>query len=150
RPASVNSTSMRRYWRKWAGVRSSWKAACSSTNVRPCLRSGRTPACVGRTSMDQTQTEKNLSLLQRRLRVAQGQERGDLLLTGGQVVNVFTQRVELVNVVIADGWIAGVGPYDWQARQRIDLTGRAVMPGFIDSHMHLESTLLTPAELARL
>jgi adenine deaminase len=95
-------------------------------------------------------TDSNLSLLQRRLRVAQGREPGDLLLTGGQVVNVFTRRVEPANVVIADGWIAGVGPYDWPARQTIDLAGRVVMPGFIDSHMHLESTLLTPAELARL
>jgi adenine deaminase len=100
--------------------------------------------------MNQPPTDKNLSLLQRRLRVAQGQEPGDLLLTGGQVVNVFTRRVEPANVVIADGWIAGVGPYDWQAHQTIALAGRAVMPGFIDSHMHLESTLLTPAELARL
>jgi adenine deaminase len=100
--------------------------------------------------MNQLQTEKDLSLLQRRLRVAQGQEPGDLVLTGGRLVNVFTQRVEPANVIIADGWIAGVGPYDWQAQQTIDLAGRAVMPGFIDSHMHLESTLLTPAELARL
>jgi adenine deaminase len=63
---------------------------------------------------------------------------------------VFTQRVEPANVVIADGWIAGVGLYDWTAHQTIALGGRAVMPGFIDSHIHLESTLLTPAELAKL
>ena len=100
--------------------------------------------------MNQHLHEKHLAILQRRLRVAQGHEPGDLLLTGGQVVNVFTQRIEPANVVIADGWIAGVGPYDWKARQTIALAGRTVMPGFIDSHMHLESTLLTPAELARL
>ncbi len=88
--------------------------------------------------------------LRRRVRVARGQERGDLLLTGGQVVNVFTLRVEPANVVIADGWIAGVGPYDWQATQRIDLDGQAVLPSLIDAHMHVESTLLIPAELARL
>jgi adenine deaminase len=88
--------------------------------------------------------------LRRRLRVARSQEPGDLLLTGGQVVNVFTERLEPGNIVIADGWIAGVGNFAWQARQTIDLGGRAVTPGFIDSHMHLESTLLTPAELSRL
>ena len=88
--------------------------------------------------------------LKRRLRVARGQEPGDLLLTGGQVVNVFTGTVEPGNIVIADGWIAGVGNFAWQACQTIDLGGRAVTPGFIDSHMHLESTLLTPAELARM
>jgi adenine deaminase len=91
-----------------------------------------------------------LSVLQRRIRVAQGKEPGDLLLTGARVVNVFTERLETANVVLADGWIAGVGPYDWPAERTLDLAGRCVLPGFIDSHMHLESTLLTPAELARL
>jgi adenine deaminase len=91
-----------------------------------------------------------LPVLQRRLRVAQGREAGDLLLTGGQVVNVFTQRLEAVNVVVVDGWIAGVGPYEWSAHQTLALAGRCLVPGFIDSHMHLESTLLTPAELGRL
>jgi adenine deaminase len=91
----------------------------------------------------------DLALLRRRIRVARGQEPGDLLLKGGRVVNVFTRRTEAANVVVADGWIAGVGPHDWPARTVIDLAGRTVVPGFIDSHMHLESTLLTPVELAR-
>jgi len=89
-------------------------------------------------------------ILKRRLRVAQGREAGDLLLTGAHVINVFTQRIELANVIIADGWIAGVGPYGWQAAQTISLVGKTILPGFLDSHIHLESTLLTPAELARL
>jgi adenine deaminase len=97
-----------------------------------------------------TSLDVGLEGLQRRIRVARGQEPGDLVLTGGQVVNVFTCRVQPANVVVADGWIAGVGPYDWQARQTIPLSGQAVLPGLIDSHMHLESTLLAPAELARL
>jgi adenine deaminase len=88
--------------------------------------------------------------LQRRLRVARGQEAGDLLLSGGQVVNVFNQRVEPANVIIADGWIAGVGPYEWPARQTVGVQGKAIAPGFIDCHSHLESTLLTPAALSRL
>src|SRR5439155_5261135 len=79
-----------------------------------------------------------------------GQEPGDLLLTGGQVVNVFTGRIEPADVVVADGWIAGVGPFAWTARETTPLNGQFVIPGLIDSHMHLESTLLTPAELARL
>jgi adenine deaminase len=101
-------------------------------------------------SQDRADRSEDLSAWQRRLRVALGQEPGDLVLTGGQVVNVFTQRVEPANVVLADGWIAGVGPYDWPARQRLALGGRAILPGLIDAHMHLESTLLTPAEFARL
>lgn len=88
--------------------------------------------------------------LQRRIRVALGQEAGDVVLSGGQVVNVFTGHIEKANVVLADGWIAGVGPYDWQAREQIPIDGAFLVPGLIDSHMHLESTLLLPAELARL
>jgi adenine deaminase len=95
-------------------------------------------------------SEKNLEMMQRRIRVARGQEPGDLRLTGGKVVNVFTQQVEPANVVIADGWIAGVGPYAWEATDSISCSGRVIAPGFVDAHMHLESTLLTPAELARL
>jgi adenine deaminase len=88
--------------------------------------------------------------LERRLRVTRGQEPGDLLLTGGQVVNVFTERVEPANVIIADGWIAGVGPFEWRAEHTIAAAGKTIVPGFIDCHAHLESTLLTPAELSRL
>jgi adenine deaminase len=95
-------------------------------------------------------TAGSLAALQRRIRVALGREPGDCLLRGGQVVNVFTGRVQPADLVIADGWIAGVGSYEWTARQTIDLQGRAVIPGLVDSHMHLESTLLRPAELARL
>ncbi len=100
--------------------------------------------------MDHPFQGQELRILQRRIAVARGREPGDLLLTGGQVVNVFTQRVKPANVILADGWIAGVGPHDWPARQTLDLGNRIVLPGFIDAHMHLESTLLTPAELARL
>ncbi|MHC4126604.1 MAG: adenine deaminase [Planctomycetota bacterium] len=88
--------------------------------------------------------------LQRRIRVARGQAPGDLLLAGGEVVNVFTGAVERADVVIADGWIAGVGPYPWQAHERLEIEGRVVMPSLIDAHMHVESTMLTPGELARL
>lgn len=87
--------------------------------------------------------------LARRIRVARGLEAGDLLITGGRVVNVFTGDVEQAEVIIADGWIAGVGQYSWTAQQTISASGRFVLPGLIDAHMHLESTLLSPSELAR-
>src|SRR5262249_56680891 len=63
---------------------------------------------------------------------------------------VVPQRLEAVTVVSADGWIASVGTPPGTARQPFDLAGGVLMPGLIDSHMHLESTLLTPAELARM
>ena len=70
------------------------------------------------------------------------------MLAGGSVVNVFTGRVGPANVIVADGFIAGVGPYPWEAHERVSLDGQAILPGLIDAHMHLESTLLLPAELA--
>jgi adenine deaminase len=88
--------------------------------------------------------------LARRIRVALAQEPGDLVITGGQVVNVFNRRLEPADLVIADGQIAGVGCYSWQASQTLDAQGLVLSPGLIDAHMHLESTLLLPAELASL
>ena len=92
----------------------------------------------------------NSLVTRRRIRVALDQEPGDLLIRGGQVVNVFNRRVEPADVVIADGRIAGVGCYSWRASRTISASGLLILPGLIDAHMHLESTLLTPAELARL
>jgi adenine deaminase len=88
-------------------------------------------------------------LLCRRVRVARGLEPGDLLLRGASIVNVFSGAVEPGNVVVADGFIAGVGPYEWEAPQRIDAPAAAIIPGLIDAHIHLESTLLLPAALCR-
>ncbi len=89
-------------------------------------------------------------VLKRRILVAQGQQPADLLLTGGRVVNVFTGTIESADVAVADGWIAGVGPYQWTAQEIVPLNGELILPGLIDAHMHVESTMLLPAELARL
>jgi adenine deaminase len=94
--------------------------------------------------------QPNHASLARRVRVALGLEPGDLLLTGGRVVNVFTRRTEDADLIVVDGRIAGVGRFEWEASRTIRLDGRTVIPGLIDSHMHVESTLLTPAELSRL
>lgn len=73
-----------------------------------------------------------------------------LLLKNAQVVNVFTDRLEEANVLIDDGKIIGVGEYnDTDADTVRDLSGKIICPGFIDGHIHIESTMLTPAELAK-
>src|SRR5215210_2301417 len=86
--------------------------------------------------------------LARRLAVARGDEPADVVVRGGRVLSVFTREWLEVDVAIADGWIAGLGAYD--GREVVDAGGRYVVPGFIDAHMHLESTKLLPDEFARL
>jgi adenine deaminase len=86
--------------------------------------------------------------LARRLAVARGDDPADLVVRGGRVLSVFTREWLAVDVAIADGWIAGLGEYE--GREVVDAAGRYVVPGFIDAHMHLESTKLLPDEFARL
>jgi adenine deaminase len=82
------------------------------------------------------------------LAVARGEVPADLLLTGGRVVNVFTGEVEEVDVAVAGGWIAGVGP-GYRARNVLELDGAHLLPGLIDAHVHIESSLCAPPEFAR-
>jgi adenine deaminase len=86
--------------------------------------------------------------LARRLAVARGDEPADVVVRGGRVLSVFTREWLEVDVAVADGWIAGLGDYD--GHEVVDASGRYVVPGFIDAHMHLESTKLLPDEFARL
>src|SRR5207247_6687201 len=72
----------------------------------------------------------------------------DVVVRGGRVLSVFTREWLEVDIAVADGWIAGLGEYD--GREIVDASGRFVVPGFIDAHMHLESTKLLPDEFARL
>ncbi|HWJ43994.1 MAG TPA: amidohydrolase family protein, partial [Gaiellaceae bacterium] len=86
--------------------------------------------------------------LARRLAVARGDEPADVVVRGGRVLSVFTREWLDVDIAIADGHIAGLGTYDGQ--EVIDASSRYIVPGFIDAHMHLESTKLLPDEFARL
>src|SRR5438874_2139123 len=86
--------------------------------------------------------------LARRLAVARGDEPADLVVRGGRVLSVFTREWLEADVAVVDGWIAGLG--DYEGRDVLDASGRFVVPGFIDAHMHLESTKLLPDEFARL
>ena len=86
--------------------------------------------------------------LSRRLAVARGDEPADVVVRGGRVLSVFTREWLETDVAIADGWVAGLGEYE--GHEIVDASGRYVVPGFIDAHMHLESTKLLPDEFARL
>ena len=85
---------------------------------------------------------------QRALRIATADEPADLILRGGQVVNVFTGEIEQANITIADGRIVGIGDYE-NAAEVIDLDGAFVAPSFIDGHFHTESSLLWITQFAR-
>ncbi len=84
------------------------------------------------------------------LSVARGDEPADLLLENCRVVDVFTGEVRSAAVAIRGERIAGVSPDYSRARERIDLEGAFVAPGFIDGHIHIESSLLGLDEFVRL
>ncbi len=74
-----------------------------------------------------------------------------ILLKNGFVVNVFTDSIEKADVLISDDRIIGVGRYESSDADVIeDVSGKYVVPGFIDGHIHIESTMLTPSQLARI
>lgn len=72
------------------------------------------------------------------------------LLKGGTVVNVFTDELQKANVLIDGEKIAGVGDYSEEDADFVrDVSGKYICPGFIDGHIHIESTMMLPAEFAR-
>jgi adenine deaminase len=86
--------------------------------------------------------------LERRVAVARGDEPADLVIRGGRVFSVFTREWLEGDLAIADGAVAGLGEYE--GKETLDASGRYVVPGFIDAHMHLESSKLLVDEFARL
>lgn len=79
--------------------------------------------------------------------VATGRQKADLVLKNACIVNVFTEKIETGDVAIADGRIAGIGKYEGLVEK--DMTGKYVCPGFIDGHIHLESSMVAPTEFEK-
>lgn len=73
----------------------------------------------------------------------------DTIIHNGTLYNPFTSDWEETDLAIKDGYILGTGS-DYQGERVLDLKGRRIVPGLIDSHLHIESSLLTPAEYGRL
>jgi adenine deaminase len=86
--------------------------------------------------------------LARRLAVARGDEPADLVVSAGHVFSVFTREWLETDIAVVDGYVAGLG--DYEGRETLDASGKYVVPGFIDAHMHLESSKLLVDEFARL
>jgi adenine deaminase len=85
--------------------------------------------------------------LKDRIAVARGLKKADLVLKGGRIVNVHSGEMYRADVAVHRGKIAGLGEYE--GKETIDVSNKFVLPGLIDSHLHLESSMLTPAEFAR-
>jgi len=82
------------------------------------------------------------------INVAAGRVPADVVIKNCKVVNVFSGEIEEGNIAICDGQIAGIGEYE--GKEVIDAEGRYAAPGFIDSHIHIESSYVSPEELGRL
>jgi adenine deaminase len=80
--------------------------------------------------------------LKRCVEVAKSKVEPDIVLKNGFIVNVFTQSIEKCDVAICDGYIAGIGSYG--GISEVDCTGMYIVPGFIDSHVHIESSKVIP------
>lgn len=80
--------------------------------------------------------------------VATGRKEADLVLKNGYILDVFNHSIIKADVAIINGIIAGIGEYS--GIKEIDIEDQYVIPGLIDSHVHIESSMLTPKEYARL
>ena len=92
-------------------------------------------------------TDRQLVAKQRIIAVAAGREKADLVLKNAKYLNVFSNEFLCGDIAVANGLIAGVGKYN--GKTEIDVSGKLVLPGFIDAHIHLESSMVTPAEFAK-
>ena len=93
--------------------------------------------------------EISVRLAQKRrvVAVAKGWRKADLVLKNAAYVNVFSGEICHGDIAVAEGVIAGIGQYEGEVE--LDLTGKTVIPGLIDSHIHLESSLVSPSQLCR-
>ena len=86
--------------------------------------------------------------MKHRINMAAGSEPADILITNARVVDVFSGLVRQDSVAIGDGVFLGFGQRE--AREVVDAQGAYLLPGFIDAHIHLESSMVTPARFAEM
>ena len=81
------------------------------------------------------------------IEVASGRRPADLVLKNATYVNVFSNELCQADIAVAEGLIVGMGEY--HGNVEVDVSGKIVLPGFVDAHIHLESSLVSPSEFAR-
>ncbi len=91
----------------------------------------------------------NRKLLKKRriINAAAGREPADLVLKNATYVNVFSNSLCTADIAVAEGLIVGMGEYS--GNEEVDMTGKIVLPGFLDAHIHLESSLVSPKEFVK-
>ena len=91
----------------------------------------------------------NRKLLKKRriINAAAGREKADLVLKNATYVNVFANQLCTADIAVAEGLIVGMGQYSGESE--VDCTGKIVLPGFLDAHIHLESALVSPKEFVK-
>ncbi len=85
--------------------------------------------------------------VKRKIEVASKREKADLVIKNGFVIDVFNQEMVQADVAIVDGGIVGIGQYE--GKTEIDASNKVVCPSFIDGHVHIESSMVTPPEFAK-
>ena len=91
--------------------------------------------------------QRKLLKKQKVIEAASGRKKADLVLKNATFVNVFSNELTTCDIACANGLIVGLGEYDGEVEY--DMTGKIVCPGFIDAHIHLESSLVSPKEFVR-
>ena len=91
--------------------------------------------------------QRKLLKKQKVIEAASGRKKADLVLKNATFVNVFSNELTTCDIACANGLIVGLGEYDGEVEY--DMTGKIVCPGFIDAHIHLESSLVSPREFVR-
>ena len=82
------------------------------------------------------------------IEAAAGRKKADLVFRNGKVVNVFTGEIQEISLAVKDGVILGCGAYE--GVREVDLQGAYLIPGFVDAHVHIESSLTTPENFSSL
>lgn len=90
---------------------------------------------------------RKLAKKQSVIEAASGRKKSDLVLKNATFINVFSDELQTADIAVCEGLIVGIGKYDGE--KEMDMTGKIVCPGFIDAHIHLESSLAKPAEFVK-
>lgn len=86
-------------------------------------------------------------MIKNNIAVSNGYEKADLVFKNAKILNVFSEEIVMSDLAISNGFIVGIGSYE--GLKEVDGSEKYIVPGFIDAHMHIESTMVTPFELAK-